>query len=368
MYAKCFCINDAKSAFDSLHERDIVLWTTMITAYVQNGEYEDALTLYCLIENEGILPNNLTIAGALRACSSLVAFEQGKQIHARSLKYGFGLGIPLGSALSTMYAKCGNLEDCNLVFRRMPYRDVVAWNSIISSYSQNGCGNDALTLFEEMKSEGRQPDHVTFINVLNACSHMGLVDRGWDYFRSMQSLYCLAPRIEHFACMVDMLSRTGKFEEAKNLIESEPIDHGTCLWRILLGACRHKKNFHFGAYAGEKLMELGSNDSSTYILLSNIYAAWNKWDDVERVRRTMKFRGVNKEPGCSWIEIKSRVHVFVVGELLHPEIEDIYVGIKMLIKHMKEEGYCLKSKVGHHHSEALMESFSEGELLLASAF
>lgn len=369
MYAKCSCLEDARRAFDMLQEVDVVLWTTMISAYVQNGEHEEALTMYIRMESEGISPNNLTMASVLRACSSLAAFEQGKQVHARAVKHGFGIGIPIGSALSTMYAKCGNLEDCHLVFRRMPQRDAVAWNSIISGYSQNGRGIDALNLFEEMQSEGTKPDHVTFINALCACSHIGLVEKGWKYFTSMQNEYGLEPKIDHFACMVDMLTRAGKFEEAKEFIESVPIDHGTCLWRIMLGSCRNKKNFHFGTYAGERLMELGSKDSSAYVLLSNIYASSNRWNDVERVRRLMKLRGVNKEPGCSWIEINSRVHVFVVGELLHPEIKDIYVGLRWLTKHMKEEGYFPESRIAPYgHSKEDVGYFNEEELpLIASA-
>ncbi|XP_008806000.2 pentatricopeptide repeat-containing protein At2g33680 [Phoenix dactylifera] len=339
MYAKCGSSDDARKGFDQLHEADIALWTSMIGGYVQNGEHEEALALYCGMGREGILPNNLTMASILRACSSLAALEQGKQIHAQTLKYGFNLGIPIGSALSTMYAKCGNLEDCNRVFRRMPERDVVAWNSIISGYSQNGCGNEALNLFEEMKLEGTKPDHVTFINLLSACSHMGLVDRGWSYFRLMHDDYGLVPRVEHYACMVDILSRAGMLEEAKDFVESVPTDHGMCLWRIVLGACRSYRSFGVGAYAGERLMELGSLDSSAYILLSNIYAACRRWDDVERVRRMMRFRGVNKEPGCSWIEIKSRVHAFVVGDLQHPEMKDIHAEVRRLLGHMTDEGY-----------------------------
>ncbi|KAK8969729.1 Pentatricopeptide repeat-containing protein [Platanthera guangdongensis] len=337
MYAKCFSIEDARRAFDSLRDADTVLWTTMIAAYAQNGEHEEALAVYARMTTKGISPNNLTMASALRACSSLAAFEEGRLIHGCALKHGLSLGIPVGSALSTMYAKCGNLEDCNIVFRRMPQRDVVAWNSIISGYSQNGCGTDALNLFEEMKLEGTQPDGVTFINVLCACSHMGLLQKGWGYFNSMQNEHGLMPAIDHFACMVDMLTRARKFDEAKSFIESVPIDHGTCLWRIVLGACRDERDFNYGAHAGERLMELGSKDSSAYILLSNIYASWSSWDDVERVRGSMKLRGVSKEPGCSWIEIKSRVHVFVVGELLHPQIVDINVGLRWLGKHMRAE-------------------------------
>ncbi|OAY75430.1 Pentatricopeptide repeat-containing protein [Ananas comosus] len=339
MYAKCSNVVEARKGFDQLLEEDVVLWTTMIAGHVQNGEHEEALTLYGRMEKEGILPNNLTIVSVLRACSGLAALEQGKQMHARALKYGFGLGAPIGSALSSMYAKCGNLDDCALVFRRMPQRDVVDWNSIISGFSQNGRGSVALDIFEEMKCTSTEPDHITIINLLCACSHMGLVERGWFYFRSMLNDYDLAPRLEHYVCMVDILCRAGLLSEAKDFIESVPIDHGTCLWRIVLGACRSVRNFSIGAYAGERLIALGSKDSSAYILLSNIYAAERRWDDMERVRRIMRLRGVSKEPGCSWVELQNRVHVFVVGDQHHPYMEDINTQVRRLTKHMNDEGY-----------------------------
>ncbi|OVA16093.1 Pentatricopeptide repeat [Macleaya cordata] len=348
MYAKCGRIDDARKGFDQLQEPDIVLWTSMIGGYVQNGENEEALSLYGRMEMEGILPNELTMASVLKACSTLAALEQGKQIHARTIKYGFGLEVPIGSALSTMYAKCGNLEDCSFVFRRMPGRDVVSWNAMISGLSQNGRGREALELFEEMKLNGTNPDYVTFVNLLSACSHLGLVEKGWVYFKSMVDDFRIEPRLEHYACMVDILSRCGKLQEAKEFIESVPIDHGMCLWRILLSACRNYRNFELGAYAGERLMELGSKESSAYVLLSSIYAASDRKEDVERVRSMMSLRGVNKEPGCSWIEIKSQVHVFVVGDQLHPQIGEISAEVRRLTKQMREEGYKPVSDSNFH--------------------
>ncbi|GAV56695.1 PPR domain-containing protein/PPR_2 domain-containing protein, partial [Cephalotus follicularis] len=329
MYGKCGCLDDALQAFElsgnknsitwsamitgyaqsgdshkalrlfsKMHlseikpKPDIVLWTAMIGGYAQNEENEDALTLYGRMQMQGIFPNELTMASVLKACSSLAALHQGRQIHAHTIKYGLSLEVPIGSALSTMYAKCGSLTDGNLVFRRMPIRDLVTWNAMISGLSQNGCGNEALELFEEMIMEGTKPDYVTFVNILSACSHMGLVEKG-------------------------------KLSDAKEFIESASIDHGMCLWRILLSACRNYRNYELGTYAGEKLVELGSQESSAYVLLSSIYTALGKLEDVERVWKLMKLRGVVKEPGCSWIELKSRIHVFVVGDQLHPEIGEI---------------------------------------------
>ncbi|TKY54717.1 Pentatricopeptide repeat-containing protein [Spatholobus suberectus] len=339
MYAKCGSIEDARKGFEYIQQPDVVLWTSIITGYVQNGDYEGALNLYGKMQMGGVIPNDLTMASVLKACSSLAALDQGKQMHAGIIKHGFSLEVPIGSALSAMYAKCGSLDDGYCIFWRMPARDVISWNAMISGLSQNGCGNEALELFEEMCSEGTKPDSVTFVNLLSACSHMGLVDRGWVYFKMMSDEFNIAPTVEHYACMVDILSRAGKLNEAKEFIESATVDHGLCLWRILLGACKNHRNYDLGAYAGEKLMELGSPESSAYVLLSSIYTALGKWEDVERVRGMMKARGVTKEPGCSWIELKSLTHVFVVGDNMHPQIDEIRLELKLLTKLMKDEGY-----------------------------
>ncbi|PRQ55639.1 putative tetratricopeptide-like helical domain-containing protein [Rosa chinensis] len=346
----------------------------MISGFAQSGDSQKALDLFSDMHFSGIVPTEFAFGGVISACSDINALEQGKQVHSYLLKlgfefqlyiisalldmygkcgslsdaqkanpcayhYGFSLEFPIGSSLFTMYAKCGNLEDGKLVFRRMPTRDVVSWNAMISGLSQNGQGNEALELFEEMRLGGTAPDYVTFVNVLSACSHMGSVERGWIYFKMMSNEFGIAPRVEHYACMVDVLSRAGKLDEAKDFIESATIDHGIRLWRILLSACRNFQNYELGAYAGEKLMELGSLESQAYVLLSSIYTSLGRQEDVKRVRRMMKLRGVSKKPGCSWIELKSQVHVFVVGDLMHPQIDSIGVEIRRLIKHMKDEGY-----------------------------
>ncbi|GMJ02751.1 ROOT INITIATION DEFECTIVE 4 [Hibiscus trionum] len=362
MYAKCGSIIDARKGFDYLQHPDMVLWTSMIGGYVQNGENENAMNLYGRMRIEGILPNELTMASILRACSCLTALEQGKQIHACAIKHGFGLEVPIGSALSTMYAKCGSLEDGSLVFRRMPWRDIVSWNAMISGLAQNGHGNEALELFDELLLEGTEPDYVTFVNILSACSHMGLVERGWAYFNMMSDKFGILPRVEHYACMVDMLGRAGKLDEAKEFIESATIDHGMCLWRILLSACRNFRNYELGAYAGEKLMELGSQESSAYVLLSSIYIALGRPEDVERVRRLMRLRGVNKEPGCSWIELKDGVHVFVVGDQMHPEIKVIREKLRILSKQIKDEGCDYQPS----SDSVYANSYNDEELIAAS--
>lgn len=339
MYAKCGSLSDANKGFDYLQEPDVVLWTSMIGGYVQNGDNEEALALYAQMEAKGVPPNDLTITNVLKGCSSLAALELGKQIHAHAIKYGLGREVTIGSALSTMYAKCGCIDEGNAVFQRMPERDVVSWNAMISGLAQNGCSDKALELFDGMRSEGIKPDNVTFVNILSACSHIGLVERALGYFKTMSAEFRIEPGLEHYACMVDVYSRAGRLTEAKEFIEAAMIEHGMCLWRILLSACRNHRHYELGAYAGEKLMELGSQESSAYVLLSRLYTALGKPDDAERILRLMRLRGVGKEPGCSWIELKNLVHVFVVGDQKHPEIGDICSWLRILTKQMMEEGY-----------------------------
>lgn len=339
MYAKAGCLADARKGFDCLQERDVALWTSVISGHVQNSDNEEALILYLGMKTEGVIPNEPTMASVLKACSSLATLELGKQVHGHTIKHGFGLEVPIGSALSTMYSKCGSLEDGNLVFRRTPNKDVVSWNAMISGFSHNGRGDEALELFEEMLAEGTEPDDVTFVNIISACSHKGFVERGRSYFNMMSDQFWLVPKVDHYACMVDLLSRAGQLKEAKEFIESANIDHGLCLWRILLSACKNHGNCELGAYAGEKLMALGSRESSTYVQLSSIYMSLGRMREVERVWALMRANGVSKEMGCSWIELKNQVHVFVVGDTMHPRIEETKDLVSLVSRQMMEEGF-----------------------------
>ncbi|CAA7019087.1 unnamed protein product [Microthlaspi erraticum] len=338
MYAKSGCLADARKGFDCLQERDVALWTSVISGYVQNSDNEEALILYRRMKAEGIIPNEPTMASILKACSSLATLELGKQVHGHTVKHGFSLEVPIGSALSTMYSKCGSLEDGSLVFRRTPDKDVVSWNAMISGLSHNGRGDEALERFEEMLVEGTEPDDVTFVNIISACSHKGFVERGWSYFNMMSDQFGIVPKVDHYACMVDLLSRAGQLTEAKEFIESASVDHGLCLWRILLSACKNHGSCELGAYAGEKLMALGSRESSTYVQLSGIYTALGRMRDVERVWGIMRANGVSKEVGCSWIMLKNQCHVFVVGDTMHPRIEETKDLVRMVSIQIMEEG------------------------------
>lgn len=220
----------------------------------------------------------------------------------------------VGSSLINMYAKCGSIHLAQQVFDNMFNRDVVSWNAIILGYGMHGYAENALALFREMQQEGVMPDHITFIAVLSACSHAGFVDEGCKYFVCMTSDHHITPRVEHYACLVDLLGRSGRLDEACNFIKNMPIEPGVGVWGALLGACGIHGNLELGEHVSEKLISLNPKNVSNYVSLSNIYAAAGRWDGVLKVRRLIKSAGIEKIPGCSWIEIKNEVHSFVVGD------------------------------------------------------
>jgi pentatricopeptide repeat protein len=286
------------------------------------------------------------------------------------VKTGFELDVVVGSALVDMYAKCGSIDEASNVFNKMPERNIVTWTVIIIGYAQHGYAQEVLKLFSQMQDTGMKPDHVTFVGILSACSRAGLVNEGCNYFNSMSQDYGVNPRPEHFACMVDLLGRAGHLTEAKDFIEKMPFEPSISVWQSLLGACRIHGNMELGKYAAERLLELEPHDSATYVLLSNIYAAANRWDDVARVRKMMKDRGVKKEPGRSWTNVNNTVHEFISDDSSHPQAEEIYKMLQRLSNQMKDAGYVpntdfvlhdiekeQKENSLSHHSEKLAIAF-----------
>lgn len=297
-----------------------------------------------MVQEAGIEPDEYTFTSILSTCASLASLEQGKQIHAHVVKNMFGSDVFVGSALVDMYAKCGSIDDAQKVFYEMPDQNVVSWNTIIVGCARHGCVKMAQDFFHQMQRAGIKPDHVTFVGILSVCSHAGLVDEGFDYFDYMTNYCRIAPRLEHYTCIIDLLGRAGRLDEAEYLITKAPFEPNALVWRTLLGACRTHGNIDLGRLAAENLLKLEPQDAMTYVLLSNIYAAAGRWDDVSNLREIMKYRGVKKEPGCSWIEVRNKVHVFVVGDRSHPETEAIYQKLDELISQMREAGYVPNTK------------------------
>ncbi|XP_057818267.2 pentatricopeptide repeat-containing protein At2g27610 isoform X2 [Cryptomeria japonica] len=370
MYSKFGKMEVAKNVFEKMSNRDVAVWNTLIAGYAKTEYRNEALTLFSQMQLEGVIPNSSTIVSVLYVCADLAALRQGKCIHSYLIRSGLELDVYFCNALVTMYAKCGRIKTARKLFDEMPERDVVSWNAMIAGYGMHGYGKDAFELFSQMQLSGLMPDYVTFIGVLSACSYAGLVHEGWQYFDSMNRDYCITPRMEHYACMVELLGRLGRLYEALDFIKMMPIKPEAKVWRTLLSACRKHHNIQLGKRAAQCLIELEPQNVVYYELLLNIYAAAGRWDDVVKVRKLQKDRGLEKSPGYSWIEIKNRVHAFVVGDKSHPQTDKIYAQLKSLVGHMKAVGYVpdtsfvlhdveeeVKEDVLFSHSEKLATSF-----------
>eukprot|EP01018_Ginkgo_biloba_P034366 Gb_06115 [translate_table: standard] len=339
MYAKCAKMEDGCRVFHKMPKRDQVSWTAMITVHAQQGHSEEALKFFTQMQWAGIKPNDFTFATVLSACSNLGVPEQGKQLHVHIIKTGFEANVSAGNALVTMYAKGGIIEEAYNVFDKMPKRDIISWNGMIAGYAQHGEGQKVLQLFHQMQQAGMKPDHITFVGVLTACSHVGLVDEGWHFFHSMMDDHCIEPRVEHYACMVDILGRAGRLNDAEDFISKMPFAPNAVLWGGLLSACRVHGNIELGKRAAESFLLLEPQGVAPHVLLANTYAAAGRWDDAAMVRKSMKDKGLKKQPGRSWIEVNNRVHAFVVEDKSHPQTEKIYAMLDRLACQMEEAGY-----------------------------
>eukprot|EP01018_Ginkgo_biloba_P010117 Gb_21745 [translate_table: standard] len=351
MYAKCGNIESARQVFDKMSTRDVVSWTAMIEGYVQNGHAHEALALFNEMQLADVKPNSITVLSVLAACSHLGALQQGKWIHEYIIKNGFESKVSVGTALIDMYAKCGSIEIARQLFDKMSKKDVVLWSAMIAGYGMHGHGKDALEVFGQMQQIGMKPNHVTFTCVLSACSHAGLVDEGWQYFYCMSRDYSITPRVKHYACMVDLLGRAGHLDEAQDFIKQMPLEPDAGVWGALLGACRIHCNIELGEHVAEHLFDLQPTHAGYYILLSNIYAAAGRWDDVAKIRAMMTDRGVRKAPGRSLIEVNKRVHSFLVGDRSHPQSEKIYATLETLAGQLKEAGYVPNTNFALHDVE-----------------
>eukprot|EP00253_Pinus_taeda_P001063 PITA_01063 len=314
-YAQNGRVDEALDLFREMPNPDVISWNHMIAGYTQNGYCYEALKLFQQMQLTDTKPNAGTMAGLLPACANLATLEIGKEIHQRTIRRGFQCDVFVGSALVDMYSKCGSLEDARKVFDRMPMWDAISWNAVIWGYAMHGFAKEALQLFDQMERSGTSPDSVTFVGVLGACSHAGLVDVGWKYFEGMRRDYHIIPAMEHYCSMVDLLGRAGHLDEAFAFINKMPLKPNATVWASLLGACRVHGKVELAQHLAHHLFHSDSKNPAHYVLLSNIYAAAGRWEDVEKVRQVMKYKTVNKMPGCSWIEINKQRFAFVGGDI-----------------------------------------------------
>eukprot|EP01018_Ginkgo_biloba_P031628 Gb_29020 [translate_table: standard] len=316
-------VEEALKLFERMPERDLVSWNAMIAGYAQNGRFDETLKLFRQMQLAGMKPNSETFTSVLPGCANLASLEQGMEVHDNIIRSGFLSDVLVGSALIDMYAKCGKIKDACKVFDKMRRRDIVSWNAMIKGYAMHGCGKEALQIFEQMQHLGMNPDHVTFVGILHACCHAGLVDDAWQLFDCMSQCYNITPALEHYCCMVDLLGRAGQFHEAQDFINKMPIKPDAAVWGSLLGSCRIHNNMELGEFVAERLFELEPTNAAPYVLLSNIYAAAGRWDGIEKVRKMMKDRSVRKPPGCSWIQLNNQVYIFLGGEIAPTNTQDL---------------------------------------------
>ena len=330
MYSKCGQLTSASMVFHGMTRRDIVSWSTIIAAYSQGGYGEEAFEYLSWMRREGPKPNEFAFASVLSVCGSLAILEQGKQLHAHVLSIGLEHTAMIQSALINLYSKCGSIKDASKIFNVAENEDIVSWTAMINGYAEHGCSQKAIDLFVKIHTGGLKPDSVTFIGVLTACSHAGLVDLGFHYFNLMINEYRINPSKEHYGCMIDILCRAGRLNDAERMIKSMPFQRDDVVWSTLLRACRLNGDVDRGIRAAEEILKLDPNCAGTHITLANIYASKGRLSESANVRKIMKSKGVIKEPGWSWIKVKNLLSAFVAGDRSHPQGEDIYCMLDLL--------------------------------------
>jgi pentatricopeptide repeat protein len=303
MYCTCASMLDAKKLFGEMPERNLVTWNTIISG---SSRCDPLMSLQLFLSMD-IEPNFLTLTSITSACAGLAALRCGQQVHGSVLRRNYGEDLKLSNALVDMYSKCGSISNAKKVFSMMICKDILSWTSMINGYGMNGYANEATELFNSMIHAGVYPDHVVFMSLISACSHAGLVDEGWNFFRSMTFEYNMQPDKEIFGCITNLLGRAGRLREAFDLIDTMPFAPDESVWGALLGACKMHKNVELAKLVANKIIEINPDGAKTYILLANIYAADRKWVDYALTRRWLRGMGSRKEVGISWIAVTNKV-------------------------------------------------------------
>ncbi|KAF8704131.1 hypothetical protein HU200_031622 [Digitaria exilis] len=339
IYLKCKLLEDANKLLKEVPDhKNLVGWTAIISGYAQNGYSDQSLGMFWRMRSYDVRSDEATFASVLKACSEIAALTDGKEIHGLIIKSGFGSYETATSALIDMYAKCGDIISSFEIFKELKNKqDLMPWNSMIVGFAKNGYANEALLLFQKMQESQLKPDEVTFLGVLIACSHAGLISEGRKFFDSMTQVYGLMPRVDHYACFIDLLGRGGHLQEAQEVIDHLPFRADGVIWATYLAACRIHKDEERGNFAAKKLVELEPQRSSTYVFLSSLHAAAGNWVEAKVAREAMQEKGVTKFPGCSWITVGSKTSLFVVQDTHHPDTLSIYEILANLTGMIKDD-------------------------------
>ncbi|GLU18882.1 hypothetical protein SLE2022_351590 [Rubroshorea leprosula] len=337
LYFKCGDVLAAEKVFEMMAKTNVATWNVMISGYVSAGRYFDALRMHGNMIEAGVKPDEITCTSVLPACSQLAALEKGKEIHNFIIENMLETNELVMGALLDMYAKCGTVDKAVSIFDKLPERDLVSWTSMITAYGSHGQALEALKLFGQMQQSNAKPDGVTFLAVLSACSHAGLVDEGCSYFNEMID-YGIKPKIEHYSCLIDLLGRAGRLHEAYQILKkTSEIREDVDLLSTLLSACCLHNSLELGEEIGRFLMEKDPDNPSTYIILTNMYASAKKWDDVRKMRLNMRKLHLKKNPGCSWVEIDKNIQPFFAEDNSHPQAEMVFECLMSLTSHMEKD-------------------------------
>ncbi|GAB2272465.1 hypothetical protein Dimus_007289 [Dionaea muscipula] len=341
-YLKSGRFKEALELFKSMPERNVITWNAIICGFSQSGQNEEALSLFIQMLKEGlVLPDQGTFPRVIIAAANIAALGIGRSFHACALKFLGSNDVHVSSStansLISFYARCGSVEDSVLIFNRLladQRSTIVSWNALACGYAQNGRATEAMELFKRMQMNGLQPNRVTILVLLWAYNHAGLVEEGLSYFNMVKLKYP-ADIIDsaHYACMVDLLSRSGRFGEAERFLHDLPVDPGIEFWKALLGGCQIHSKRELGDYATQRILALDPRDVSSYIMLSNAHSAAGRWQSMSMIRRTMREKGMKRVPGFSWIEIANQVHNFVTADRYHRQKDDIYMLLRVFFQH-----------------------------------
>jgi pentatricopeptide repeat protein len=348
MYGKCNDVDGARMVFDSMSCRNVVSWTAMIAGYAQNGKGYEALEVFREFSSYMMeRPNHFMLASVINACASLGRLVSGKVTHGAVIRGGYELNDVVASALVDMYAKCGSFLYSEKVFRRIRNPSVIPYTSMIVGAAKYGLGKLSLNLFEEMTDRKVMPNDVTFVGILHACSHSGLVDEGLRLLNSMHEKHGVMPDVRHYTCVVDMLSRVGRLDEAYKLAKSIRVNpnEGALLWGTLLSSSRLHGRVDMAVEASKWLIEYNQQVAGAYVTLSNTYTLAGEWENAHSRRTEMELVGVHKEPGCSWIEIKDSIYVFYAGDLSCERGDEVISLLRELERRMMERG-CVGGSTG----------------------
>jgi pentatricopeptide repeat protein len=328
----------ARALFNSMPEKTIVSWTALVSGYTAAGDFSGAVEVFRLMQMEGFEPDDVSIVAVLPACAQLGALELGRWIYAYCDRHRMLGKTYICNALMEMYAKCGCIDQALQLFDGMPEKDVISWSTMIGGLASHGRAKEAVRLFVEMEREGKvRPNGITFVGLLSACSHAGLLDEGLDYFDHMKDVYGIEPEVEHYGCVVDLLGRSGQIERALDLISDMPVPGDAKIWGSMLSACRSHGDVDTAVLAAERLVELEPDDVGNLVMLANVYAAARRWGDVSSTRKAIRSKSTRKTPGCSLIDVDNVVQEFVAGEDLKPEFGGLVGVLDILASQLADE-------------------------------